>query len=420
MRLIKLLPALILSICAFSCFAQDTIQHIVQGRSNSPEQIGKHYVILISSDGFRHDFAKKYHAKNLLEFSKKGVRAEYLQPSYPSLTFPNHYSIATGMYPSHHGIVDNTMFDKNKNAVYSLGNHKEVADSSWYGGIPIWVLAEQHKMLSASFFWVGSETAVTGVRPTYYYNYSDKINIDTRIEAVKKWLELPEEKRPHLITFYFNEPDHTEHKYGPESKETEEAVKLVDESIRKLTDALAPLNLDIDYVFVSDHGMTAVDTKNTLSLPASVDTTKFRVLGGSSIIHLYARDRDDDIQAAYSKIKKEANDFDVYLAAEMPERWHYSKKEDVYDRIGDILLVPHLPKVFNLGKYPANIGNHGFDPELEDMHATFYAWGPDFKKKMQIPGFENVNIYPLIARLLGLSYDQKIDGDLKVLMPILK
>ena len=406
-------------ISGFACFAQDTTQHIINGRTNAPEQINKPYVILISADGFRYDLAEKYHAQTLLNLSKSGIKAAYLQASYPSLTFPNHYTIATGLYPAHHGLVDNNMYDKKKNIYYSIGNRKEVADSSWYGGTPIWVLAEQHKMLSASFYWVGSETAVSGVRPTYYYNYNDRINIDTRINELKKWLQLPEEKRPHMITFYFPEVDHAEHKYGPDSKETENAVQLIDESIKKMTEALEPLHLDIDYLFVADHGMTTVDTKNTLSMPASVDTAKFRIAGGGSIEHLYAKDP-ADIQATYAAAKNEAKDYDVYLATEMPKHWHYSKKDDNYDRIGDIILVPHLPKVFNLGKYPAQLGQHGFDPELPEMHATFYAWGPDFKKKKEIPGFENVHIYPLIAKLLGLNYDFKTDGDIKVLEGILK
>ena len=403
----------------FQVKAQETTQIVVPGRVNAKKQTKKPYVILISADGFRYDLAKKYNAKTLLKLSKEGVQAEYMQPSFPSLTFPNHYTIVTGMYPSHHGIVDNSMYDKKKNATYTIGNRKEVADSIWYGGVPLWVLCEQHKMLSASFYWVGSETAVDGVRPTYYYNYSDKIDIDTRINGVKKWLDLPEDKRPHFITFYLPEVDHAEHKYGPESKETEEAVTFVDESIKKMTEALAPLALDINYIFVVDHGMTTVDVKNTLSLPASVDTAKFKAVGGSSVIHLYAKDP-GDIQPTYTSIKKEAVDYDAYLATETPERWHYSHKDDVYNRIGDIILVPHLPKVFNLGKWPAQLGQHGFDPALPEMRATFYAWGPAFKQHMEIPGFENVNIYPLVSKLLGVDYDQAIDGDIKVLQPILK
>jgi len=419
MAWLRYLSLFILSLIGFLGYAQDTTQHIIPDRTNSKRQMKKPYVILISADGFRYDLAKKYNAHTLLELSHKGISAAYLQPSFPSLTFPNHYTIATGLYPSHSGLADNNMYDKKRNAVYGLSNRKEVADSSWYGGDPLWVLAEENRMLSASFYWVGSETAVKGIRPTYYYNYNDKINIDTRIKELKKWLELPEERRPHMITFYFPEVDHAEHKYGPDSKETEEAVHFIDESVKKMTEALAPLDLDIDYIFVSDHGMTTVDTKNTLGLPAAVDTFKFKVVPGTALVHLYARDA-ADILPTYNNLKKEAVDFDVYLTTNMPERWHYSHKDDTYNRLGDIILIPHLPKVFNLGKWPTQLGQHGFDPALPEMRATFYAWGPDFKQNMEIPGFENVHIYPMIAKILGLNYTQPIDGDIKVLQGILK
>ncbi len=399
--------------------AQNTEQIVIPARVNAAAQETKPYVILISADGFRYDLAAKYHAKTLQKLSKEGVEAEYMQPSYPSLTFPNHYTLATGLYPAHSGIVDNNMYDKAKNATYSIGNRKEVGDSSWYGGIPLWVLAEQHKMLSASFYWVGSETAVAGVRPTYYYNYSEKIDIDRRISELKKWLELPKEQRPHMITFYMPEVDHAEHKYGPESKETEEAVGFVDEAIRKLTESLASLHLDINYIFVSDHGMTTVDVNNTLTLPAAVDTAKFKAVGGSTIVHLYAKDG-ADVTATYDALKNEAKDYQVYLASGVPAKWHYSHKDDTYNRIGDIILVPNHPKVFTLGKWPAQLGQHGYDPALPEMRATFYAWGPAFKQHQQIPGFENVHVYPLVAQILGLDYSQKIDGNLNVLKGILK
>jgi predicted AlkP superfamily pyrophosphatase or phosphodiesterase len=419
MKASHLILMFVLLLSGVGAVAQDTAQIVASGRVNSREQINKSYVILISADGFRHDFAEKYQAKTLLGLSKKGIRAAYLQASYPTLTFPNHYTIATGMYPAHHGLVDNNIYDPGTGKGYSIGNKKAVRDSSWYGGIPLWVLAEQQHMLAASFYWVGSEAAVLGVRPTYYYNYSEKIGIDSRIATVKKWLELPEAERPHLITFYLPEVDHAAHKFGPDSKQTQEEVTFVDESIRKMTEALANLKLDINYIFVADHGMTAVDTKNTLSLPAAVDTSKFKVVPGSALVHLYARNP-ADIFATYEGIKAEAKDYDVYLATNMPAQWHYSKTDDTYNRIGDILLVPHLPRVFNLGKYNTQIGHHGFDPLLPDMRATFYAWGPAFKRKKSIPGFENVHIYPLIAEILGLNHSHTIDGNLEVLKGVLR
>ncbi len=401
--------------------AQDTTQQVIPGRYNDKKQEQKPYVILISADGFRADLAEKYHAVNLLRLKDKGVQASYMLSSFPSLTFPNHYSIVTGMYPSHHGIVDNTFFDERRGEQYTLSNKKAVADSSWYGGRPLWVLAEQQQMLSASFYWVASESAIEGIRPTYYYVYSDKISIDERLQAVKRWLQLPEDKRPHFITFYFPQVDHAEHAYSAESPQTEEAVKFVDESVGKMVAMTDSLHLPVNYIFVSDHGMTTIDNNKAIGLPAAIDTTRFVVPYGEAVLHLYAKDS-SFIMPTYTALKKEAQGYDVYLSANIPERWHYSKKDDRYNRIGDIILVPRLPGFFNIsGKPNKSIGKHGFDPAITDMHAVFYAWGPAFKQHLTIAPFENVNIYPLIAKILQLKYEPgAIDGKLQALNPILK
>jgi predicted AlkP superfamily pyrophosphatase or phosphodiesterase len=392
---------------------------VVPGRSNSAVQEQKPYVIFISADGFRHDLADKYHATNLLSLRAKGAAAQSMTPSFPSVTFPNHYSLATGLYPSHHGLVDNTFFDRRLGRGYRIGDRAAVEDSSFYGGTPIWVLAEKQHMLSSSFFWVGSETAVRGVRPTYYYRFNDKISFDTRLRAVKDWLTLPEDKRPHLITFYLSQVDHAEHMFGPNSKETWEAVHLVDAVIGRMVKMVDSLHLPVNYIFVSDHGMAQVDTLHGIENPmASIDTSRFIVSFGGTLIHLYAKDR-KDIAPAYQALKKHADGFDVYLPADIPSRWHYSDKDDRYHRIGDILLVAHSPRIFH-GHGRIIPGEHGYDNSLPDMGATFYAWGPAIRPGMTIPAFENVNVYPLIAKILGLGIREKIDGNIKVLQPILR
>lgn len=413
-------------LCFALCFfisltihAQDTTQQVIPNRINSATQQEKPYVILISADGFRYDYADKFNTINLLRFSKKGVCAASMKPSFPSLTFPNHYSIVTGLYPPHHGLVNNSFYDENKQAAYSMSRKEVVRDSSWYGGTPLWVLAEQQQMLSASFYWVGSEAAMHGVRPTYYYNYNETINIDDRINIVKNWLQLPAEKRPHFITFYFPEVDHAAHMYGPLAKQTDLAAHIVDNAIGKLVAAIATLHLQVNYIFLSDHGMTAVDTTKGIALPTNFDTSKFRIPYGDAMLQLYAKNK-NDVQPTYEILKAGAVDYDVYLTSNMPPQWHYSKSDDRYNRLGDIILIPHLPKVFNLSNRKISPGKHGFDPAIKDMQATFYAWGPQFKRHKKIDTFENVNIYPLVAKLLGLTYTEQLDGNINVLENILK
>lgn len=402
-----------------SVYAQDSTQHIIKERTNHISQQNKPYVILISADGFRYDYAKKYNAVNLLALSSNGVQAKSMIPSFPSLTYPGHYSIASGMYPAHHGIVNNDFYDPQRKDVYGLSNRKKVEDGTWYGGVPIWVLAEQQQMLTASFYYVATEANIKGIFPTYYYRYNEKIPIDKRIQVVVDWLNLPAERRPHLISFYFPEVDHDGHVYGPVAPETANAVRILDSSVYKLVQAVKTTGLPVSFVFVSDHGMTNVDKVNTLTLPAEIDTSKFIIPSDGILVSMHAKNK-SDVESTYQLLKEKENNYKVYLKSNAPKRLHFSDKDDKFNRIGDIILIPTWPKVFNIKNKRVNQGWHGYDPALvKDMHATFLAWGPAFKKK-QISSFNNVHVYPLLADMLGLKYYHEIDGKRKVLKKILK
>ena len=418
--LIKSLLGLLFSGFSLLAAAQqvDTTQQVVAGRVNSLEQQQKPYVILISADGFRYDYAQKYGAQNLLGYAYQGVKADALIPSFPSVTFPNHYTIATGLYPSHTGLVANSFFDRARNESYSMSQKDKVKDGSWYGATPLWVLAEQQKMVSASFYWVGSDADIQGVHPTYFYYYNDKISNKDRVEVVKKWLTLPEEIRPHFISFYYPEVDHAGHDFGPESAETKAAVQLVDGYIADLVDAVNSTGLAVNFILVSDHGMTQVDQKNPIKTPASIDKQKFKISTSGSMIQLYANEA-SAILPLYAKLKADAVDYEVYLKKDVPKRLHYSTKDDRFNRIGDLVLLAKWPKVF--ADWKVNPGFHGYDPTaVPDMKATFYAWGPAFKQGLQVPAFKNVEVYDIVTRILGLTKTTKTDGTGKVAKKILK
>ena len=400
--------------------AQDTTQQITPNRYNSADAQKKPYVILISIDGLRSDFVEKFNAPALQAYGKSGVVAEYMTSAFPSLTFPNHYSIVTGLYPAHHGLVDNTFFDEKANATYTMSNKKMVADPYWYGGTPLWVLAEKQQMVTASFYWVASEAPIENTQPTYFYNYNDKIKIEKRIAQVKEWLSLPAKTRPHLITFYMPDVDDAAHNYGPDSKQAEAAVLYIDNVIKQMNEAVSSLNLPVNFVLVSDHGMALVNSQTPIRLPKAVDPTKFYIPSGSALLQLYAKDS-TVIVPTYNALLKEANGYDVYLKENTPKDFHYNNTDDRFNRIGDIILVAKLPYTFSLSGRPSSPGKHGYDPRLPEMRASFLAWGPAFKSGKKIKGFENVHVYPLVAKILGLQYHQKmIDGKLSVLKNTLK
>jgi len=415
---------LLSSLAGFAQIAPDTAQKMVTGRTNDPAQLHKPYLIVILADGFGYDLAKKHHAGELLKRSEQGVSADFMKPAFPSLTLANLYCIATGLYPAHNGIVDNIFYDPGKQEKYEIGE-KMVNDSSWYGGTPIWVLAEQQHLLSACFYWAGSEAAIKGVRPAYYYNYNTAIPISARIRAVGDWLSLPEQKRPHLILFYLPQADHAEHRFGPDAPETAAAVQLVDSTVAALTKVADSVQLPVNFIFLSDHGMAQVDTAKTplLNLGDLIDLSKFIIPPESNIImHLYAKDR-NAIAPAYRALKAKAADYEVYLTGQTPGKWHYSTVDDEYGRLGDILLVAKPGKGLPFAKHnlpAANRGAHGYDNDEATMRATFYAWGPAFRTHLKIGSFANVDVYPLMAKILGLNPDGKTDGSLQIVKNMLK
>lgn len=394
---------------------QKTEQQVMPGRANSPVQYDKPYVILVSADAFRYDYIEKYNCTNLKRLSSGGVRAESMLPVYPSLTFPNHYSLITGMYPAHHGLVDNTFYDPALQRRYSTSNTREVLDSIWYGGEPLWVLAEKKQMLSACFYWVGSEVPLQGILPSYWYHYGKDITMPDRLQAVKDWLSLPEETRPHFIAFYIPEADNAAHAYGPDSRETEEAVHFIDQSIGQLQDILDTLKLPVNVIFLSDHGMATVDTVNIVKPPV-IDTSKFVFALGEMTAHIYSKENDEAaIAGLYQQLKSAADGYDVYLMSETPKRWNYRKEDDRFGRLGDILLVPQFPRVFHWSNKRVIPGRHGYDPyKYKDMHASFYAWGPQIQSGKTIETFQNVEVYRLVADILGLSVRVTDSGDFLV------
>ncbi len=333
-----------LTCVSLSIVAQDTIQQITPGRVNTKQSESKPYLILISADGFRYDYADKYDAVNLKQLRASGVQAVSMKPSYPSVTFPNHYTVATGLYPSHHGLVYNQFYDRNRKQSYNMADRKAVEDGTWYGGVPLWVLAEKQGMITASYHFVGTEAPIKNTLPTYWYRFSNNTGIDFRIQKLVEWLELPADKRPHLITFYFSEVDHAGHIYGPEAKETRDAVLYVDSSIGKMVQRVKETGLPVNFIFLADHGMAPVDTTSRINIGTMIDTSRFYMRGGGTSLHLYAKNK-KDIMPTYLALKKQAKDFRVFLRGQTPAHWHYSIKDDYFNRIGDIFIVPVYPKI---------------------------------------------------------------------------
>lgn len=387
-------------------------------------------VIMISVDGFRPDYLELPQASDLKKLSEKGVKADYMLPSFPSSTFANHYTLATGLYPENHGIIDQRFYDR----TYGEFNVKKGASkqSKWFLGKPLWTLAAENKTPFLSSWWFGSEANGPSSEVIPYDNDKDKKEGDPgafkeRIDKIITDLNNPiVETRPNFIAFYISNVDVAAHQNGPNASQTIAAIQKTNDAVKKLVDEVSKLNLpNVNYVFVSDHGMVEANTSNPIQYPA-IDEKKFIVTTDETMIQLYAKDV-KDIQTTYEALvkTKDASRYDVVLKKD--NTLFATGSKDPHNRIGDILLIAKSPYQFQFQddknsttgtiKYKAlKKGCHGYDPKNNPaMNATFFAWGSAFNKTT-IPSFKNVDVYPLVAHTLGLKYTHPIDGNKNTLV----
>jgi alkaline phosphatase D len=370
---------------------------------------------MISIDGYRHDYTKLFSPPNMTRLMQGGTWAKGLIPVFPSLTFPNHYSIVTGVRADKHGIVSNEFYDPKRAARYKLSDRIAVRDGTWYGGEPLWIAASKQGMVSASYFWVGSDANIQETYPTYYFDYNGSVSNDDRIDQVLNWLKLPDANRPHLILSYFSDVDSAGHKYGPDSKEVKEAVLGIDRSIGRLLDGLETIDLPVNIIVVSDHGMAPIKEKIYLSDYIDLDGIRVEGKGAHSLLYI----EDEEIrEQAYKGLKKVPH-LTVSKPSELPAEYGYTKNP----RVGDIVLNADESYYIEL-IHPLVASNqgvtHGYNPKTTpSMQGIFYAKGPNIKGLGEFKSFDNIHIYPFVMTLLGLSIDTVIDGQKSVLAPLI-
>jgi predicted AlkP superfamily pyrophosphatase or phosphodiesterase len=368
-------------------------------------------VILVSIDGFRYDYLDKYQPPNLRSLARDGVQAKWMIPSFPSKTFPNHYTIATGLYPQNNGIVENSVYDKDLHVTFSMSNREEVQNGRWWLGEPIWITAEKQGQKTAPFFWPGSEAKISGTRPTYWKPYDGKVPDEARVDTILSWLDLPLGKRPTFLTLYFSDVDNAGHDFSPDSLETRDAVLKVDSDIARLVNGLKSRGIfsQINLIIVSDHGMATQDPRNTIILDELFDTSLAEnVLWTAEIVSVFPKEGTEDaiFKSLKAKLPPQAK---VYRKAEMPARFHYSNSP----RIAPLLVLPDegwtltTREKFEEGKAKGHSnrlrGGHGYDNALTSMRAIFIAHGSAFKKSVVLEPFENVQVYNVMARILGVN-----------------
>lgn len=398
------LRALLVLACLFlACGCAPAPRHPV-----APSQ--PHPLILVSIDGFRADYLDRGITPALAALAADGVRAKALKPAFPTLTFPNHYTIVTGLTPDHHGITNNRMVDPVSGRKFVYNDAKTTVDPSWWGGEPIWVSVEKHGLHAATMFWPGSNVAIEGVRPSEWLPFNGKMTPDQRVDRMLQWMDLPAAQKPAFATLYFEQVDHAGHNAGPDSTAVDAALREVDAAIARLVDGLRQRGeLErTDLVIVSDHGMAQTSPTQRIHLDdvvplADVDVVNYGILAGIAP----HPDKTDEVERALLTAHPHMQ---CWRKSEVPKRLHYGSNPRIPPllclAVDGWIITSHA---FENGGGHFSRGEHGYDNDDPAMRALFIAHGADFRKGVVVPEFDNVDVYPLLMHLLQIA-PQPNDG----------
>lgn len=384
-------------------------------------------VLLISIDGYRHDYMQRGLSPTLAMLARGGVQAASMQPAFPSLTFPNHYTLVTGLTPDHHGVVNNTMFDPQLGK-FSLSSRKAISDGRWWAeGTPIWETADQHGLRTATMFWPGSEADIHGHRPDHWLAYDGAVTPAQRVDQVLAWLDLPVAERPSFLTLYFDGVDHAGHVYGPDTPQVNEALRETDAALAQLVSGLKQRGLfeRINLIVVSDHGMATVPEANNVMIDTLIPLDQVHAVSLGILAGFNPKSDSAGDRAAFRQIEQTLEQPQAHMQCwdktRVPARLAYGHNA----RVPQLLCLANVHWRITTTDYAAkrkgrvSLGEHGFDNAEPLMQAIFVAHGPAFRVGAKVPAFPNLDVYPLMTHLLGIpaaandgSYDA-VKGMLK-------
>ena len=373
----------------------------------APQEQRAPVTILVSIDGFRPDYLQRKVTPNLNELAASGISGS-MRPSFPSITFPNHWTLVTGLRPDRHGVVGNRMEDTaHPGMTFTMQSEEPFW---WTQAEPIWITAEKAGIRSATMFWPGANVDFSGVRPQDWQQYGHEVSNRQRVDAVIDWLRRPAATRPRFLTLYFDTVDSAGHMNGPDGLKTNAAVAAVDAAIGQLRQALVTLGQSANLVIVSDHGMAATSPDRVIELDKVVDPTSFRFITGGPYVGLEPQPGKEATLA--ETLLKPHDHMQCWRKGELPNALHYGK----HPRVPSFICLAEISWLINEKAPPADKpikpgGAHGYDPAAPEMAAVFIANGPAIRASGPIRSFDNVDIAPLVRNLIGLPQDKTLDGD---------
>ena len=384
-------------------------------------------LLLISIDAYRYDYIERGLSPTLAMLATTGVQAASMQPSFPSLTFPNHYTIVTGLRPDHHGIVNNTMSDAALGK-FSLGNRDAVSDGRWWSaGTPIWETADQHGLRTATMFWPGSEADIHGHHPDYWKPFDGAVTADQRVDQVLAWLDLPPDQRPTFLTLYFDAVDHAGHEHGPDTPQVNDALRDTDAAMARLVQGLKQRGLfdKINMIVLADHGMASNPLSNSVMIDQLVPLNQVQTVSMGILAGFNPKPDGASAGANFAAIEHQLEQPQQHMQCwdktRMPARFVYGSNP----RVPQLLCLANVGWRITTTDYAAShqghisIGEHGYDNADPRMQALFIAHGPAFRVNAKVSAFPNVDVYPLMTHLLDIPPAAN-DGDYNAVKDMLK
>jgi len=419
-RLLSLLLAAALTACRTAAPAPASVPASAVPAAAASAPI----VVLVSIDGWRHDYFDRFQPPTLTRLAARGVRAEGLIPQFPSKTFPNHYTIVTGLRVAHHGIVSNNMLAPDLPGRFAMSNRDVIIDPRWWGGEPVWNTVERQGRVAAAMFWPGSEAKINGRQPTFWMKFEDGLPNARRVGQVLEWLALPEGRRPSFLTLYFSNVDNAGHRFGPDSDEVRKAALLADGALGELVAGVEALGLEgrVNYVIASDHGMAALATSRVIVLDDYLDPASVDVVDWSPVLGVYPKD--GDVERVYRALEGKHPSLAVYRRSAIPAVYGLAGHPRVAPVVGIADEGWTVTSRDESAKWTGHVreapaGNHGYDPRLKSMQGLFITEGPRVRAAGTVKPFENIHLYEFMCALLGIR-PAKNDGDPEVTSGLLR
>ncbi len=376
-------------------------------------------VLLISVDGFMNAYLDRNDTPNFDRFISEGVKAEKMIPIFPTKTFPNHFSLVTGLFVENHGIISNSFPDENLEGHFSYGPQDSENDERWWQGEPIWIAVENQGKTSATMFWPGSEASFDGVRPTRWKDYDGSFENSARIDTVMSWLDPAGDVNADFATLYFSHVDSEGHSHGPNSVEVDRAVVNADSLLGYLMEQVEAKGLtnNLDILITSDHGMAELSEDKVIFLDEIIDLDDVEVIDWSPVALLQPIEgKKEDV---YNSLKENEENFRVYYRDDLPSEYGFSS----HPRIPEIIMMADVPYSITSRSFFESrgliAGTHGYDHLAPEMATSFFAKGPSIMEGETIAPFQSIHIYELMTEMLQINPSPN-DGSLDSLRHVLK